>query len=479
MIRERFVARLGTRLMRGAGAGFALVLGIWLGAAPALAGLGISTQPVVAGGDPGNLKVDVRDALSGAPLLDAEVRVTRVGAQFQLRVSHAGYIPVLIFGAESGSLKVDLRLSKKMVSSASAEGRLEGWQPLRRDTVTAGAVFRSLSSSELVWLDPSLFISPWKDSIDVLGPRQIPSNVVIPEQTVDVPLSSIRLNKPSYRLPLQEGVESRLVAVQGQARVSDLLPLFQGGNSGSGLEVLNQLRFTRVGLSSELRAEPGQALRESIETVLDLKPGHQVTASAAPFSADVLLAAITDLSGDRSTLIPTDLKLAQANSSVWLSAPEGMMGRKRMVVALAMSRPQDPNAPEGDPRRRRGAQISAVLSDSAGKVVRLPSFPALQETLADFPRTAPDSVGVRGRSGGVGYFTLDSENETLGVAYILPGAGSTRLRLEDFGVDLRSVQAMDLRRFEFYGEFRPEAIDGETVLQRLARFTRSGARRLP
>jgi hypothetical protein len=442
-------------------------------------GLGLSTFPPAPGADPSGLVLECVDAETGREVLVPDARVTRSGSAFEVRIPHQDYVSVQVHGVEPGRLRVELRPLRQSPNEASAEGLLEGWQPFQRDSVTAGAVFRSLSSGDLVWLDPSLFISPWKDEIDVLGPRQVPSNLVLPRQTVDLPLGSLELNKPRYRLPLKAGAGNRLVAVQGEARVSDLLPLFQGGGSGSGLEILDRLKFTRVGLTSEWFPSPGEAVRETIETALDLKAGHQVSTSAAPFAGDVLLAAMTDLAGDREILIPTDLKLGDSRRAVSLSTPAQNLGRGRLVAGIAISRPADPNAPEGDPRRRRGARISAVLADRAGKIVQLPVFPAVQDSVSDFVRRAPETVAVQGRAGGLSALLVEAEDRPISMVYLLPRAGTVSVSLKELGGGLERIQGLEVRRYEFDGSFEGGRIDGETSLRRLTRFTRSTARKLP
>ena len=81
------------------------------------------------------------------------------------------------------------------------------------------------------------------------------------------------------------------------------------------------------------------------QPVVSLSTGrHQVTVDAPPFPADVMVAAATDLSGDRQTLIPTDIKTAMSADhpgqiqTVSLSAPSQNLGQSRGVISFAVPR---------------------------------------------------------------------------------------------------------------------------------------------
>ncbi|MCC7441732.1 MAG: hypothetical protein IT285_08865 [Bdellovibrionales bacterium] len=311
---------------------------VFLGAALAAAGkadaasLGFSLEPQ----ESRELSVRAVDELTAQPLTDARVDITTLGAggPTQITASREGYTAVTVVGVRTGRLTIQLRALGEGASPAVVRGQLGGWKAPAFGSVSAGAVFRPVSASNLLHFRQADFISPLKDSVDILGPREIPSNVVMPRQTVYTPMGPVSVNKETWRLPLERGARLKLVGVQGEAAVSDLLLAYQSGKFT--VDLLNQLRFRRLGMSAEFTAEEGRVLNFSGTT--DLRSRHRVSPSQPPFAADVLVVAMTDLDGSRRTLIPTDLKAAMNHEnpaglkSVQLVTPAPAMGTEHVVT---------------------------------------------------------------------------------------------------------------------------------------------------
>jgi hypothetical protein len=303
-----------------------------------------------------------------------------------------------------------------------------------------------------------------------MGPRQVPSNIILPPQDIFVMFTTISLNKPTYRLPLLPNREVRLAGIQGQALVDDLLPAVQNGGGKISMDILNKLRFTRVGLTSVL--QPNGDFQQDVDASVTLSPKHQVLVSQPPFTCDVLVAAMTDLSGDRQTLLPTDVKVAVSASNptqintVSLTAPAQPLGAARDVVTVALT--------------DKGHKLSGIVTDSAGKVVRPGEFlPA-----SDLPdaQELPDSVTVAAPLQGVGAVVFETgatsvqgkHTRAAWMVYTLPSAGTVAIPAKDLlaGSPIGKYSVVQL---EFDKNFSEKALDGRTIMRKLQRFTRSSA----
>ncbi len=386
-------------------------------------------------------------------------------------VRASGYVPFAILGVSAGRLRVYLR-SQVQAAEVIVTGRLGGF-PARSgsDRVQAGFVFRALSVFDLVQFQFNQIISPLRDTIDVFGSREIPANLVLPDQQVSIPFSSIHLNKPDYRLPLHAGVETRLAAIQGEIRSGDLIDLFVGGGK-MDFGALNLLKMTKVGLT-DVHA-PREGVRENFETRFALAPKHTVSARAAPFPADVVVAAAVDTNGDRQALVPTDLKTAakagQQVRPVRLMGAGSELAGERVVAALAIA--------------ESGKRLSGIAEMGVGDSVTLPEFRRVNE-LADFS-TAPGLVQLSGVEGGLASLTVqkrlppDSEGkprvgEPLAVVYALPRAGVQSVAFGRLGLSVAEVGRFAVSEFELGAAFDPARIDADRALDGLKRFTRAMA----
>ena len=170
-----------------------------------------------------------------------------------LTVSKDGYATISIAGLQSPQVTIYLKTAVTAATAAGptvlASGEMASWPSVGdSDNVTAGLALQSLSALDLIHFSTDSFISPLKDSIDVMGPHDIPSNFLIPDQDISVFFASIHLSKPAYRLPVPRGKTVQLASVQGTIAVNDIISLAQGGGKLS-MDLINKLTFTHAGIT--------------------------------------------------------------------------------------------------------------------------------------------------------------------------------------------------------------------------------------
>jgi hypothetical protein len=381
-----------------------------------------------------------------------------------------GYASLSIVGLQSSQVTLHLKALPTAKAAADptvlASGEMTAWPgKAGSNTLTAGIVFRSLSAMDLLSFSTDSFISPLKDTIDVMGPRQLPSNFAIPTQDISVYFMPIRVSKPAYRLPVARDKPVRLAGVQGNIPVNDLLSAFQGGGSGTGkmMALLNRLTFTHAGLGAE--TVPTNDFKQDVNASLKLKPQHQVTPVAPPFAADILVAAATDMDGTRSVLLPTDVKLAAELAKptlikpVKLSAPEAAGSSVRNVLTVALA--------------DKGHRVSGIVTPQAGQRVSPGAF-LMAEKLADVA-SVPESVKLAPLPGGLSAVMYEGDASTaVWTVYALPGASVSQVPARGLPASAQ-VASYSVTGFELGSGFDGRNLDGRKALVHLQRFTRSMA----
>ena len=373
-----------------------------------------------------------------------------------ITVEKEGFQKVSVVGVEQGELSISLKRQPDN-RTVVASGNVTGW-PKRpnKSWVQVGLVFRSLSAFDLLSFDADSLISPLTDTVDVLGPRQVPSNLVIPPQDVYVFFSSFWIEKPLYRLPLQHSEPVRLAAVQGQVMVEDLMGL-SNNNGQVSLEFLNKLKTTRVGLTDALF--PTQDFRKDFNADYQVSPYHKVLLTNPPFTSDLIVAAVTDVNGDRETLLPTDIKAGmtlenQNLRTPVLSAPVTSFGKKD-VVAIAV-------APEGK-------RITGIIVDQAGKTVQPGPFALVEERPS---LNTVSTIDVRAPASGFSTLVFETDYPVWTV-FVLPAVG--QVSVPTAAVDA-TVSRYSVSDFHFGAAFNEKSIDGTILLKSLEKFTRASAR---
>ncbi|MCM2279609.1 MAG: hypothetical protein NDJ89_16160 [Oligoflexia bacterium] len=424
-------------------------------------------------------RIEVRDARSRQPLDDAAVTLTEAPrGLFSVTVSKPGYVTLTLAGVRPARVEIELEPLATSAPQVLAQGNVSGWVPPRLSRrnplgkpVSIGLVLRALQPTDLLGFGVGSMLSPLRDTIDILGPRSIPSNLVLPQQSIPIGIGRIRVKKTSYRLLLEPEVRTLLAATQGAIDSGDLLSL--GNAKQIPASVLNKIRFTRLGFSAPFTPEGNTSLE--LEGNQELVPAHRVNASRPPFPADVVVTALTDPDGSGELLVPTDVKApitldgTTANPIALRSAP-GATARDRRVLTTALSANQ--------------RRLSGIISAEAGEDVRPGDF--LEVTELPDSAGLPASLPLAASEGrirsvifeGVTVTQLGRESAErsypLWTVYVLPAAGETQLVPDSalLGAPVRSYSLLEL---EFGSALDESRIEAGTLIQGLRRFTRATA----
>jgi hypothetical protein len=384
-------------------------------------------------------------------------------------VSRSGYATLSVVGVQTDLMSAYLKpLVDSQASGASvvASGTITNWDGASSgDTSLAhgGLVFQTVSATDLVHFQMGNFISPLKDTLDLgglAGSHQIPSNIVIPDQTVNY-FIDVELNKPLYRLPIPAQTSLGLTGVEVEASVSDIVSASQ--NHGTfDYDLLNKIQFKRVGMTQNFSAQADTQM--DVDAKFALSAQHDVSLSKAPpFQADVIAAALYDVNGDKQMLVPTDLKtvLNSQNPSdtrtVSLVGPDSISTANRAVATIAVG--------------EKGKMISGILFPSAGKTIQAGDFLNTDSLAQD--QALPDSVTVHTPAQGMGAAIFET-NQPVWYVYTLPAAGDVQIPTAKISQAL-TIQSYSVNQIEF-SAFNEKAIDGTQVMSHLQRFARSSAK---
>lgn len=215
---------------------------------------------------------------------------------------------------ESSGHKVSLELPLILPDSyAVFSGRLTGFKDNDDESkATAGLVAKAFEITDLVQLDVSSFVSPLKDTIDVFGSRQIPSNLVLPDQTFPIYFIPIHVNKPMYRLPALTGTSARYFGVTGTLNVQEAVGIIRGG---SAWDIVNLLEFSKVGITQPVTApqRPAQAVSLDIVSDTEIRGSSRFTVGRNTTSGESRRLVVALWEPVAGAFVPTDLKQIQGN----------------------------------------------------------------------------------------------------------------------------------------------------------------------
>lgn len=447
-----------------------------------------------AGAAASDLSVLVLDDATGAAVTDAVVSVGdslqdegttavrgKTGAQGQLlakgalsrgprslTVSKDGFAAISIAGLDSPQVTVYLKTLPSAAGLSAgptviASGEAANWPGAGDgENVIAGIALQSLSALDLIHFNVDSFMSPLKDTIDVMGSHDIPSNFMIPDQDISVFFASIHVSKPSYRLPIVRGKTVHLASIQGSIAVGDIVSLAQSGGKPT-MDLLNKLTITHAGLSAPVVAD--RDFSQRLDANHELSPRHQVTPGAPPFTADVLVAAMTDMDGSRTVMLPTDIKLAASSNdpsrvhTVSLSGPDSSVGVSRAVLTVAMA--------------GRGHRISGIISDRVGSDVS-PGEYLPQDELTDAV-TVPDLVALQPIATGLAAAVYEAQGAAVWYVYALPGAGVSQFPSSRLPAPAK-ITSYSVMKLDFGQSFDTRTLDGQKIMTQLQRFGRSTAK---
>jgi hypothetical protein len=383
-----------------------------------------------------------------------------------------GYAGATLIGARSSHVTIFLKPLERESQISVASGNVSGWQHsnfLLGKPVYMGAVFRNLNAFDLLQFQVGTLISPLKDEIDVFGKRQIPSNLVMPDQTIPIFLGSVRVNKPHYRFPMSTGHTTRLAVLQAQIDSSELVSIGQSGKADAS--TLNKVQFDRIGLSDIVSAAGD--FKQDLHAEYALQAAHRVTVNPPPFPSDVVVIAVTDLQGDWQALIPTDIKAPITEKELLEQRPitQGPISLRSLPAMPAF--PAKNQALITVASTKDLKRISGIITATAGSQVN-PGAYLDSQPIAD-SKTLPDQVQFRAPTSGIGetVFRAQESNSkhTLPVwfVYTLPEAGQVTINTHDLPFQ-KKVTQYSLLQLEFDPAFNEHEVDGQTIITRLKRF---------
>ena len=418
--------------------------------------------------NPRGIDIAVIDDHTSEALTDAVITTTDTKPR-TITVSHPGYATLTLVGVNSERVTIYLKPLPTTDAQVMASGTMSDYIDVPKSHLIGGFAVRNLSAMDLLDFDTRSLISPINDTINVFGPRQIPSNFMLPDQHPGFLIGMVHINKPVYRLPMAPKRKVRLVGIQAQVKIADFLP---GLSNRSSISSLNKLKFDRVTWTDEITPEADFEM--NLSNFRDLVPTYNVTVTQPPFKADVYVLAVSDLFGDSQVMIPTDVRGAYDSSKsdpivpISVLGPSEKIGVSSHIVALAAS-------PDG-------LQFSGIISsDDASEL----SPGAFSEVLpmAD-KQPLPETMLVQAPANGLSMVDIIADDDSHHMknthrVIVLPGAGVTTVPLAKFASETlygAKVHQYQLGHLEFAPGFNPDQIDGAKCVMGLQRFSWSTAR---
>ncbi len=379
-----------------------------------------------------------------------------------LTVSKKGYVTLSVAGILNKKIQIYLKPASDSSMTVLASGSVQDWKtPELGKLIYAGVVFPNINAYDFFRFNASLFVSPLRDVIDVYGPRNIPSNLTFPAQDINVIVGKVHLDKPDYRLPVLSNRSVKLIGLQGQLQVRDALSIITGGGSGANLDLINQLKITHLGMTDTIQTS--QDFKMNAQLSIPLKPKFKVTVNPPPFRSDVFVAAISDLDGNRKTLVPTDIKVPVFAAkpgevkSVDLNSSENKLGKSEHILTVAVSK---------NPKIATGI----LTNDPNGDLIKpgeyLPFYP-----LNTVTNPKDDYYEIQAPTRGIGALVFDT-TQPVWMVYALPAAQKVKVP-KKLAIDQFQAATTSTVQLEFGSQFNPGEIDGVRVIEKLSRFAAS------
>ena len=226
--------------------------------------------------------------------------------------------------------RVTLELPAAPTDSYSMlKGRLSGFNLDDDGRAVAGVVAKALEMNDLAQLDVTSFVSPLKDQIDVFGKRNIPSNVILPDQSFNVYFIPIHVNKPDYRLPVLSGTANRYFSVVGAVDATEAVGAFKKSDPWP---VVNLAQIEHVGLSDKIEVSgPGKTIDADMTASIDVKEAFHLTSGRNTGAADSHRLVASLWEPEPGVFVPTDAKVV-GDGELTLSAADPSHARLLDVV---------------------------------------------------------------------------------------------------------------------------------------------------
>ncbi|MBI4925477.1 MAG: hypothetical protein HY843_06085 [Bdellovibrio sp.] len=294
--------------------------------------------------------------------------------------------------------------------------------------------------------------------------------------------ASIKLNKPVYRLPLFSTKPVRLVALEGTAKVGDIVSAAQSGKYTASL--LNYFNFTRFGLSDAFVPVGGSGIADDIGVPYKLTPKlYHVSVSQPPFLSDVMVASFLDQDANRQCLIPMDVKTAATlDNPNKISAVDlaGLKPSRRTRRLFAQSSKNILTVAVSEKSKR----VTGIISSEVGSQVNSGEFLPVDE-LEDF-KILPTLIQASAPVHGVGFLSFYKKQpirlKNPEVIYpfmtvaVLPSAKAVSFVTQKLNGEV--IEEYSYSEFEFGANFNEKSLDGVSILKDLNRFTKTKAKRI-
>lgn len=412
------------------------------------------------------LSVFVFDDVTQKEILNSVVDITpTTNGLRSVHVSAVGYSDTTVIGLPTdGALEVFLVPHFEITPTPVLKGSLTNWTyPKKSKNMIAGVVFKTLSGFDLLNVDMNSFISPKKEQIDVFGKRDIPSNIILPEQTLQVFLMSVKLNKPEYQLQLKSVYPTSLTAMQLKVPGSELTKM-ASGSGDIGAELLNKSTIENVGFSKEFLPVSNQTL--SFSAPEKLAPRFKVKLTKPAFAEELLVTSFVDMQGFREILIPSDIKGIEGKGGTVeefnLSSPVSTIGHSREMMAIALS--------------ENGQKTSGVILQPQPLAIMSSLFLPIR-TIPSTQPTVPDRFLMEAISDGMSVLTLEGirsggaspDKELLARIFVLPSVGKHEVELPQMSHKILSYSIVDM---DFGNKFQADHFDGIGMMKEMQRFSR-------
>ncbi len=304
-------------------------------------------------------------------------------AKAHVTVEAAGYIRQTLLSQNPGDISLKL-LRRSAPARPEINGKVTGLPVVNGDKMTDFAlVIPAMTRGDLLNFDLNAVISPYSDTISVVGQEaKIPGNVSLPSQKESY-LFPITIAKPVYRLTSTTLGAKRFFAIRGQFPFKKTIDEMRAGKPF--YDMINNFSIQGGGMRDITLTQP--------VTTLDI-PGNELifsskvrTQSAAIATDEVqMVVAVSDVAG---TLAPTDIKKFTGESHLQLAT---LPNKKTYIVNILKRQTEvDPAATAAAKSNRISAALSIhneaikplflplvespTVTETSGLVIGLPSKP--------------------------------------------------------------------------------------------------------
>ncbi len=298
-------------------------------------------------------------------------------------VDAAGYIRQTLLNQNPGDIIIKLN-PLYLANRPEVKGKVTGLPVNNGDKVIDFAlVIPAMTRSDLLNFDLNTVISPYSDTISVIGQEaKIPGNVSLPTQKESYILP-ITLSKPAYRLTSSNLGSKRFFAVRGQFPFKKVIDEMRAGKKF--YDLVNYFSIQGGGMRDITLSNPLTALdipADELAFATKIK-----TQPATPASDEVLM--VVAVSEVANSLVPTDIKRYAGENTLTLSS----LANNKAYIVNVIKRQTDFDASStsasGSDRVSAGLSIhnetikplllplvdNPTITTSAGLTISLPAKP--------------------------------------------------------------------------------------------------------